>query len=136
MEMNLKEGIYFDDPHNKIMTEQESIQVFADAYNYLGVSIAKLKELITSPVMDDSTRQNLKQSLDILKVELQKLNDYAGQYVKKLNPSKVQDVDKLMSVFNRGGAVGINESTQDKINKTIKRIIEVNKKINHGNQFK
>jgi len=125
MEMNLKEGIYFDDPHNKIMTEQESIQVFADAYNYLGVSIAKLKELITSPVMDDSTRQNLKQSLDILKVELQ-----------KLNPSKVQDVDKLMSVFNRGGAVGINESTQDKINKTIKRIIEVNKKINHGNQFK
>jgi hypothetical protein len=42
-----------------------------------------------------------------------------------------------MKTFDQGPKyIGLNETTYGKVDATIKRIIEVNKKLNHGTKFK
>jgi hypothetical protein len=51
------------------------------------------------------------------------------------NPSDIEQISDLFKSRNFG-QFNVNETTYHKINNTIKRIIEVNKKLNHGTKSK
>ena len=123
-----------DDPSNKTFSEQEVSRMFIEAYALLISGMNQIEEAANSILVGDSSKKEIISSALKLMADLQQLHSATRKYIKDDN---TEPIDKLTRTFRQGqgsykNGINLNESVDDKVKATIKRIIEVNKKLNYG----
>ena len=133
MKQSIKETMGYDDPSRKKISESEIILRLTQAYVLMNDGLKELEFVSRNFAIDEKLRNTLQQSMMKIIEELTELNEHLIPFIHELGMNKVQPIDKIIAKYETGNPnVSLNESTQQKIDQTIKRIIEVNKKLNHG----
>ena len=140
MKQKIKEGLFYDDPTRKSASEIDNVLAMSEAFSMLTGGINRMEELTRSFTIDDNLREEIRQATLKIVNELKHLHPILNEYIQ--NHGKSEDItpvtrkDKLFQPRQQIEPININESTYSKIDQTIKRIIEVNKKLNHGTKSK
>jgi hypothetical protein len=134
MEKTLKEIGGYDDPTRQKLTQHEIYLGTAEAVSLLSAGVDKLQKMIMYIKVEDQLKHTLTQSTMTIIEELTKIYESVNEFTKTNLMGQVKPVDMLSKGFSdHGGMINMNETEQGKIEKTINRIIEVNKKLNyHG----
>lgn len=126
----------YDDPTRKKLSELDIVYKFKNAFSLMTDGLNELESATHSFPIDEITKKAIKGSSQKIIDELIGLDKYIGTFLNKMDPKKLEPIDKTTHMLNRGNGFSMNESTYSKIDSTIKRIIEVNKKLNNGTKFK
>ncbi len=133
MEKNLKEIGGYDDPTRQKLTQHEIAMGSSQAFSLLSAGVNKLQEMINFIQIEDELKIGLAQSTTSIMEELKKIQVLVNNFTDKNLKGQINPETGFASQWPNRGPVGMNETTQDKINNTINHIIEVNKKLNnHG----
>lgn len=131
--MNKPKKIGYDDSTRKRLSEHELFMGFITAMEQIVTGVEQLLTLSKSDLIDSQNENKIVTSAKYIHGELKKLDTQLIKLAEKINPQDLKNIDKLTGLFSGGpGGISLNETTLDKTEKTINRIIEINKKLNHG----
>lgn len=133
MEKNLKEIGGYDDSTRQKLTQHEIAMGASQAFSLLSAGVNKLQEMVDFISVEDKLKVGLAQSTTAIMEELKKIQVLVNNFTDRNLKGQINPETGFASHWPNKGPVGMNETQQDKINNTINRIIEVNKKLNyHG----
>lgn len=132
MKNNIKGGIFYDDPTRKNLSQVDTVMGMSEAFSLLTGGVNKLEELSRSLILDEKLRKEILQSAQVIVTELQRLHPIMNEFVQKTKGDDITKTDRIIGGLGGGvnGPISMNETTHGKIQSTINRIKEVNKKIN------
>jgi hypothetical protein len=135
--MRKPKKIGYDDPTRKRLSEHELFVSFVTAMEQMSAGLELLLTISKSDLVDAQNENKIVASAKFIHSELKKLDAQLIKFAEKINPQELKTIDKLTGLFSGGsGDISLNETTLDKTKKTINRIIEINKKLNHGTNVK
>lgn len=135
--MRKPKKIGYDDPTRKRLSEHELFIGLVAAMEQIATGLDRLLTLSKSNLIDTQTENKIVTSVKYIHSELKKMDEQLVKLAEKMNPQDLKKIDKLTGLFSGGpGDISLNETTLDKTKKTINRIIEINKKLNHGTNVK
>ena len=137
MKNNIKEDVFYDDPTRKNLSQLDTVMKMSEAFSLLTGGVNKLEELSHSLILDEKLRKEIFQSAQAIVTELQKLHPIMNEFVQKTKGVDITKIDSIIRGLDGdiNSPISMNETTYGKIQSTINRIKEINKKINyHGNK--
>lgn len=135
--MRKPKKIGYDDPTRKRLSEHELFIGLVAAMEQIATGLDRLLTFSKSNLINTQTENKIVTSVKYIHSELKKLDEQLVKLAEKMNPQDLKNIDKLTGLFSGGpGDISLNETTLDKTEKTINRIIEINKKLNHGTNVK
>lgn len=132
MKNNIKEDVFYDDPTRKNLSQLDTVMKMSEAFSLLTGGVNKLEELSHSLILDEKLRKEIFQSAQAIVTELQKLHPIMNEFVQKTKGVDITKIDSIIRGLDGdiNSPISMNETTYGKIQSTINRIKEINKKIN------
>lgn len=127
----------YDDPTHKKISQTELGLGIVDSLRQMVGGMTKLEEIILGMATESELKEKLIKSAQIIYDEINAINqtteDFGLQVGKQ--PTTKEDSLRYGIKFDPNGPI-MNESLHGKIEQTINRIKEVNKKLNYGTKSK
>jgi len=132
MKNNIKEDVFYDDPTRKNLSQLDTVMKMSEAFSLLTGGVNKLEELSHSLILDEKLRKEIFQSAQAIVTELQKLHPIMNEFAQKTKGVDITKIDSIIRGLDGdiNSPISMNETTYGKIQSTINRIKEINKKIN------